>query len=29
MSHVVCPVCEKGILSVVAEVSIESEGSTF
>jgi transposase-like protein len=28
LKHVVCPACEKGILTVVAEVGIEAEGST-
>ena len=28
LKHFVCPACEKGILTVVAEVGIESEGST-
>ncbi|MEP6575547.1 MAG: hypothetical protein ABJB85_03885 [Nitrososphaerota archaeon] len=28
LQHVVCRVCEKGILTVVAEVGIEAEGST-
>src|SRR6478672_12324835 len=26
--HFLCPACEQGILTVVAEVGIESEGST-
>ena len=28
LKHFVCPACEKGILTAVAEVGIESEGST-
>ncbi len=28
LRHFVCPACEQGILTVVAEVGIESEGST-
>jgi len=28
LQHVVCTACEKGILTVVAEVGIEAEGST-
>ena len=28
LKHFVCPACEQGILTVVAEVGIESEGST-
>ena len=28
LKHFVCPACEKGILTLVAEVGIESEGST-
>jgi hypothetical protein len=28
LHHIVCTACEKGILSVVAEVGIEAEGST-
>jgi phage FluMu protein Com len=28
LQHVVCTTCEKGILTVVAEVGIEAEGST-
>jgi len=28
LKHFVCPACEKGILAAVAEVGIESEGST-
>ena len=27
LKHFVCPACEKGILTAVAEVGIESEGS--
>ena len=26
LKHVICPVCEKGILTVVAEVGVEAEG---
>lgn len=29
LKHVVCPACEKGILTIVAEVGIEAEGSTI
>ena len=28
LHHIVCTACEKGILSVVAEVGIEAEGCT-
>jgi uncharacterized protein (TIGR02271 family) len=28
LKHVICPVCEKGILTVVAEVGVEAEGTT-
>jgi hypothetical protein len=28
LQHVVCTACEKGTLTVVAEVGIEAEGST-
>ena len=28
LKHFVCPACEQGILTVVAEVGIESEGRT-
>jgi hypothetical protein len=28
LKHVICPVCEKGILTIVAEVGIEAEGTT-
>jgi uncharacterized protein (TIGR02271 family) len=28
LKHLVCPACEQGILTVVAEVGVESEGST-
>src|SRR6187551_427463 len=28
LKHFLCPACEQGILTVVAEVGIESEGST-
>jgi hypothetical protein len=27
LKHVVCPACEKGILTIVAVVGIEAEGS--
>jgi len=29
LKHFLCPACEQGILTVVAEVGIESEGSTI
>ena len=28
LNHVICPVCEKGILTVVAEVGVEAHGTT-
>jgi uncharacterized protein (TIGR02271 family) len=28
LKHVICPICEKGILTVVAEVGVEGHGST-
>ena len=28
LKHVICPVCEKGILTVVAEVGVEAHGTT-
>jgi hypothetical protein len=28
LKHLICPVCEKGILTVVAEVGVEAHGTT-
>ena len=28
LKHAICPVCEKGILTVVAEVGVEAHGTT-
>jgi hypothetical protein len=28
LKHVICPVCEKGILTVIAEVGVEALGTT-
>jgi stress response protein YsnF len=28
LKHVICPICEKGILTVVAEVGVEAHGTT-
>ena len=28
LKHVICPVCKKGILTVLAEVGVEAQGTT-